>query len=440
MLFQRLARLLGHQALHWFYRVDPPIGHELIPPFGPLLIVSNHPNQLVDVLACAEIIGSDMALTGKATLFQNPLMRFMLTHLGALPLVRRQDAPTADINNNLSNQNSFEAIHTYWRHGGPVLIFPEGKSYTHPHLAPLKTGAARLALSARDEAGIKNLKIVPIGLRYEKKWSARSRLGIAVAPLIDIDSFQGRLADPDSVRDLTSLITDRLASATLNFASGSEAKVVLFTAEFLAEQERPIITLDTPPTPWSLIAQKVAWLKRLQNTSPEAYQDILSTAGALRARLKDAKLATEHLQLSLSIWPALRFVLRALPFLAWYLIITSLSRLIHAPAFYLAKYFSRHRQDNSDPAMNTIIAASLLTLLTYVFYLALTLWLGFPYLAILVLTFPALGYLDLVGRDHFRRLVARSRTWWRLRSRPALQANLLARAEALATLTRSSKS
>jgi glycerol-3-phosphate O-acyltransferase/dihydroxyacetone phosphate acyltransferase len=51
-----------------------------------------------------------------------------------------------------------------------VAIFPEGTSHSDPHLKPLKTGAARIALGT----GLADLTIVPVGLYYVDKAKFRS--------------------------------------------------------------------------------------------------------------------------------------------------------------------------------------------------------------------------------------------------------------------------
>ena len=69
--------------------------------------------------------------------------------------------------------------------------FPEGTSHSDPQLRPLKTGAARIALSAEAEHdGRLGVTIVPVGLAYERKTLFRSSVllvvgePLAVAPLL----------------------------------------------------------------------------------------------------------------------------------------------------------------------------------------------------------------------------------------------------------------
>ena len=86
------------------------------------------------------------------------------------------------------NANAFAAIHAVLAAGQMVLIFPEGRSWDEPRLAPIKTGTARMALSARD-AGVRGVTIVPIGINYERKDGLRSRVLVEVGEPIAIDAL-----------------------------------------------------------------------------------------------------------------------------------------------------------------------------------------------------------------------------------------------------------
>jgi len=62
--------------------------------------------------------------------------------------------------------------------GGALIIFPEGTSSLGPRHLPFKSGAARLALDALAQ-GVP-LRIVPLGIHYERAWAFRSKVEIVV--------------------------------------------------------------------------------------------------------------------------------------------------------------------------------------------------------------------------------------------------------------------
>src|SRR5215211_1855078 len=170
-----LLRAIAGVALRWYYRDIQVEGLPRIPRGSPLLLVVNHPNALVDALVVGWVVPRRVLITAKATIFRNPLAGWFLRHLGVVPLRRASDEARAGGRIDPSrNRDTFQAVHDALRRDGTVLIFPEGKSHDEPSLAPLKTGAARMALQAR-EAGVIGLAIVPIGLTFERKDAPRTR-------------------------------------------------------------------------------------------------------------------------------------------------------------------------------------------------------------------------------------------------------------------------
>ena len=74
------------------------------------------------------------------------------------------------------NAETFAAVDAALRDGDAVCIFPEGVSHSTGRLEPLRTGAARMALSAAAQ-GI-DVQLVPVGINPEDKADFRSRLTI----------------------------------------------------------------------------------------------------------------------------------------------------------------------------------------------------------------------------------------------------------------------
>ena len=94
MLYQTL-RAAARVALQWYYADVIVQGRNRIPARGPLLIVANHPNALVDALLVGTTIERRVLLTAKATLFERPALRPLLSSLGVVPLRRAKDEPAA---------------------------------------------------------------------------------------------------------------------------------------------------------------------------------------------------------------------------------------------------------------------------------------------------------------------------------------------------------
>ena len=193
-------------ALHWFYGDIRVVGKDKIPARGPLLIAVNHQNALVDSLIVGWVVPRRIAMTAKATLADNPLIALLFRILHVVPL-RRVSDEARKLNgfpiDRSRNREAFSEIISLLGQGGAVLIFPEGKSHNEFGLEPLKTGLARLALQARDEGGIKGIRILPLGLVFEDKGTPGTAVGARIGEAIEMDSW--------SVADHTAL-TEEIAN------------------------------------------------------------------------------------------------------------------------------------------------------------------------------------------------------------------------------------
>ena len=205
-------------------------------PAGPLLVVANHPNSLLDPIMVFRATGRVARPLAKAPLFEHPLVGPMLRALGGLPVFRRQDDPALMERNEGTFDAAIAALHA----GEAVQIFPEGITHSEPGLAPLRTGAARIALLAEARAGWRlGLRILPVGLTYRRKTLFRGRAAALLGQPLTIEGMAERwAADPEgAVRELTATVTAALEAVTLNLTHHEDAELV-DAAERLHASER----------------------------------------------------------------------------------------------------------------------------------------------------------------------------------------------------------
>jgi 1-acyl-sn-glycerol-3-phosphate acyltransferase len=204
---------------------DP--GHE-----GPRLIVANHFGGLVDAIVAVRALGGLPHIVAKSTLFKRLPLRIALRLLGVVPVYRRADH--ADLAKNVS---SFDEVASVLTKGRTVLIFPEGTVTDAEELQKVRTGAARMALAAI-EAGAENLEIIPLGITYEDKVSARSRVLVEVGVPTTEDEVRGLpVADPVAesnhqlVREVNGLIERRLRAVAPEFGSLVRKRTMMLAAD-----------------------------------------------------------------------------------------------------------------------------------------------------------------------------------------------------------------
>ena len=164
-LASRLVWRLARLAAWVFYRVER-VGPG--PPDGPLLLIANHPNGLLDPVLIVTTSQRTPRFLAKSTLFTMPVVGWLVRGAGAIPVYRRQDAGV-DVS---KNREMFAAVEHALGAGACVCLFPEGTTHSSGRLEPLKSGAARIVVGA-ESRGIR-VAIVPVGLNLDRKAVMRS--------------------------------------------------------------------------------------------------------------------------------------------------------------------------------------------------------------------------------------------------------------------------
>lgn len=224
---------LSRLALRSFYRLH--IGGGAVPERGPLLLVANHPNSLLDPAAVTAVAGRPVRFLAKAPLFGHPLVGWLVRGAGAIPVYRRQDDPALLGR----NDDTFRAAHEALRAGDAIGIFPEGMTHSEPSLVPLRTGAARIALGAAGLGG-RSFPIIPVGLVFRDKQRFRSAAVSVVGSPIEWEDLAARgEGDPSAVRELTARIDAGLREVTINLERREDAGVVA-AAEEIYNAERGV--------------------------------------------------------------------------------------------------------------------------------------------------------------------------------------------------------
>ena len=177
---ERWLVALDRALLAGFFRSLEVEGIERVPPGGPLIVVANHVNGLIDPMLVLGTLPLFPRFLGKSTLWDIPALRPFLAWARVIPVYRRQDAGV----DMARNREAFAAGRRVLAEGGVISLFPEGKSHNQPGLTTLKTGAARLALEAEMEAAMGaaapsgpplDVRILPVGLSFDAKERFRSR-------------------------------------------------------------------------------------------------------------------------------------------------------------------------------------------------------------------------------------------------------------------------
>jgi 1-acyl-sn-glycerol-3-phosphate acyltransferase len=400
-------------ALRCFYRVDrvgPPL------PDGPVVLVGNHPNALIDPGLLIAVSSRPLTFLAKEPIFRMPVLGTLVRALGALPVVRVQDDP-ARMRENLA---ALDAAAHGLAEGRAIALFPEGRSHSDPSLGALKTGAARLAL----QAGVP-VRIVPVGLTYAVKSRFRSAVRVEFGPALEVAPAP---PEPERVRALTDRIAAALRLLTLNLAAwedlplikAADALYVLATAAPARDAERQ-----------RLFGRGLALLRAER---PELTAELSGQVLAFQRRLALGRADATDLGIQYHPWTVVRFMLRNLVALVLGLPLAVLGVLAFGLPVLLTRLALRLTRTGSDMVATVKLLAALVLGPLYVLGLSVAawIWLG-PWWGVAV----AAGALPLALFT--RRFIARraeairdARLFLVLGNRSARKQQLLREAHALA--------
>lgn len=218
-----ILRGLVRALVRFYYPRIEVTGGSLIPQSGPVLLVANHPNSLIDPVLLGIAAQRPVRLMAKAPLFDVPVFGGVLRALGMVPAYRGSD----DAKQVTKNLESLAAAARQIAAGAAMGIFPEGKSHDAAQLAMVRSGAARLAMQAV-AAGAKDLVVVPVGINYERKERFRTAVWLQVGRPIDAAAWL-RMHGGDehtAMRTLTQEIAARLKRCVVHLENPAWATLL----------------------------------------------------------------------------------------------------------------------------------------------------------------------------------------------------------------------
>ncbi|HEX6913210.1 MAG TPA: lysophospholipid acyltransferase family protein [Longimicrobium sp.] len=390
-------------AVRTFYRLT--VAGERVPRTGPVLLVANHPNSLMDPALVAAVAGRPVRFLAKAPLFTDPMVGFLVRGSGALPVYRKHDGVEG------SNDDTFRAVYAALGEGSAVAIFPEGMSHSEPSLAPLKTGAARIALGGAALLG-EPLPIVPVGLVFRRKDRFRSEaLAVVGQPVEWTDLAMRGVEDHEAVRALTDRIEDALQAVTLNLERWEDAPLVE-TAEAVYAAELP-----TDPSPAARVARlkrTTDALARLRHERPGEWEGLARDVHAHARLLRVLRMTPVEVKASASAAEAARWTFRQLTVLRSLLPVAALGMVLYYVPYRLTGVLADRARPPVDirATYKALVGAALHVAWTVLLAIAVGVIWGWPFGLAALAVLPALAFLTVVVVDMWRRASGEARRFF----------------------------
>lgn len=181
---------------------------ERMPQTGAFVLAPNHYSEIDPVVmgVVSWKLGRAPRFLTKASLFKNPVLRWVLRTSGQIPVERAGSKSHA----------ALRAAEELVEKGRMVVVYPEGSLTRDPDLWPMrgKTGAVRIALE-------QDIPIVPAAHwgtqalmpRYGKKLSLfpRKTIHVAIGEPLDLSAYRGRPLDQATLLKATGELMNAIA-------------------------------------------------------------------------------------------------------------------------------------------------------------------------------------------------------------------------------------
>ncbi len=401
---------------------------DTVPRDGPVLLVANHPNSLLDPMLVVAAARRPVRFLAKAPLFSDPKVSWLVKGAGAIPVYRRVDDPS-QMDKNL---DAFRAVHAALAAGAAVGIFPEGLSHSEPALVPLKTGAARIALGGALLARAV-FPVIPVGLVFRHRDVFRSEAAVLVGQPIGWDDLGARGADDaDAVRALTERIEAGLRHVTVNLERWQDRPLVECAVSVWEAEER---ALDHPSDQVVRLEATTRILAEVRRRDDAEAAALVADVEAHRRRLERLRLGPADLTTDVGLGRAVRWSVRR-AYLAFPLAVVLAA--VGLAAFYVPYRLTgwivagSGAREYEQSTWKLLVGIGVYTLWVGALATAATFAWGWQAGALALLGLPAVGMTGLLVRERWRGFWADVRRFFLLRSRRDLVSILKAQQADLA--------
>ncbi|KAM5533716.1 hypothetical protein V8D89_012589, partial [Ganoderma adspersum] len=273
--------------------------------------------------------------------------------------------------------------------GKAVALFPEGTSYTEPHIMQVKDGAAWAALEYikwaqenpdKVKKGAENVMIIPATIVYTNKSKYRSQVIMEFGQPIRMEDYLGQFMSGEegapraAVKRLTAVIERELTQSTINAPDWDTLYAARMARDFLWPDERSInlddfvtifqtlvdlfSTPDLVPNMNAIKRHLLAYYSLLESTHlTNSVLSSLPLPATLDPR-QPVPLPSRLLTLSLLVRDSIALLL-PLPFFI-------VPIVLHAPAYAMGYFGARLAEDEEETqAQNKVVFGLLLLLMIY---------------------------------------------------------------------------
>ena len=198
-LSYRLCRRFYRFLTNIWFREINIVDDENLPKEGGLLYITWHPSGLIDPMLMTSVLPGQLTTVAKHTLFRIPVLGRLLRASSVVPIERPSDSKDLEASRQ-RNADRLRNLSSLLSKGGSVLIFPEGVTHADAGVRTVRSGAARILLTAIREAkehGRPLPHVVPVGLHYSESQRFRERAAVVIERSMTLPDVPDAVDDPE---------------------------------------------------------------------------------------------------------------------------------------------------------------------------------------------------------------------------------------------------
>lgn len=395
----RVIKVFARLITWLFFKEVRVEGAGQVPEEGPLIYAMNHPNGLVDPALILGTLPRYPRFLARHGIWKNPLVRPFLQMTRTIPVYRRMDADASVSKNVQSLEACFEALGD----GAAVAIFPEGMSHSDSSMVPLKTGVSRMIFGAEDHKPGLGVKIVPVGLIFDRKDRFRSRALVNVGRVIDpAPELKQYEDDPRGARRaLLERVEESLKDVTLNYGSWDEARLIERAADLYSRSSVDLPTDLDLADQFKVRHEFARGFEVMKEREPERISALIKKVDNYDRMLRYSGFRDEHV---ISSYPGVHvfiYIVRKLTRLLFFFPTAVLGTVLNRPPYLLTRLMAKPYQISPEkPATEKLKWGMVMFPVTWIVESALAGWLvGWKTALAVFLLAPLTGYVALTFHE-----------------------------------------
>ncbi len=193
-------------GLGFYFSSYKTFGRENIPKNGAVIFTANHQNAFLDALLIVGNNGRHTHFLARAEVFKKPFFKWLMSLINMMPIYRIRDGWNA-LNN---NEEIFKACFKILGNDDALLIFPEGNHGFERRLRSLSKGFTRIAFGTLHEHPNLKLKIVPVGINYNRHQGFRTKVSIHYGKALEVAPFYSGPDDHNASLKLRDALSEQM--------------------------------------------------------------------------------------------------------------------------------------------------------------------------------------------------------------------------------------